>query len=120
MLVLMTACGTESGGGCRLGAATANYREGDVTFVFVLPARDSGFYANGARLERGQLAEEITALFAKRRPGARAVFVRETAPDRCGDLKVLAEIAAMAGGAAFDAELSGWPREVLPPTEAAP
>ena len=113
----LAACGSPSRTGCRLPAATGEYRQTDNTLVFVLPARDSGFYANGVRLEESQLAEQFAALFQQRRPGHRAVFVRETAPDRCEDLKTLANVAAQAGGAAFDAELSGWPREVPPPSE---
>jgi hypothetical protein len=108
-IVLSAGC---AGPSQRLPAATSNYQV-DNTLVFELP--DSGGYiVNGVPLDTAAIREQITALFSQRAPGQRAVFVWNNPTRAWRDVAPLQRYAQQAGGQAFDAELSGWPRQVPP------
>ena len=97
----------------RLPAAEADFRHVDNTFVFTLP--DScGFLINGQVVARGEVPAQVAALFAPRPNGMRAIMVWDN-PARRADAQWLARVAIADSGRAFDAEMSGWPREMGPP-----
>ena len=80
----------------------------DATFVFELPD-SGGFVINGQHVVQSSVAEHLAALFASRGTAQRAVIVWDN-PLRRGDAQWIARAARGAGGDAFDAELSGWPK----------
>jgi hypothetical protein len=92
----------------RLPPLTEKYRHLDATIAVDLP--DSGGYLfNGVPIPRDRIREQLTAVFLPRRDSLRAFLVWDT-PSRRADAHWLASLADSLGGAAFDAELSGWPR----------
>ena len=93
----------------RLPAIDSAYSHLDNTLVFLLPD-SGGFIANGVPVAQGSIPSHLAALFVTRPPQSRAVAVWDN-PRRRADAQWLARAAKMAGGAAFDAELSGWPSE---------
>jgi len=91
-----------------LGPADSAHRHVDATFVFVLPD-SGGFLVNGQPLPRAAIPDQLQALFGPRAPEMRAVLVWDN-PRRRVDAQWISAVARAAGGDAFDAELSGWPR----------
>lgn len=117
LLLLTAACGGAPGhdevrtpAAARLpGMDSTQPRPGN-TLAFGLPDA-GGFTANGSAVAQEDIPAQLTAFFANRPEGARAVVVWDN-PLRRDDAQWLARAARMAGGAAYDAELSGWPAPV--------
>jgi hypothetical protein len=113
-LALFVACSQPTAGrdnsaaGARLAPASGAYREIHTTAVFALPD-SGGFLVNGAPLDSLGIEPLLDALFATRAPDRRAAFVRDN-PHRRAAVHWIRQAAERAGGRAFDAELSGWPR----------
>jgi hypothetical protein len=97
----------------RLPAADSTHQRLDNTIVFELPDT-GGFLANGQPVRQEDIPGHLARDFAPREPGQRAVMVRDN-PKRREDAHWIARAARAAGGAAFDAELSGWPPREGPP-----
>ena len=106
-LPALAACAAE-GESCALPAVTAFHASTDATAVFEL--RDSiGVLVNGEPIPRERVGPLIAEVFATRPDSTRAVFVW-AADHRCEDIRSIAALAEAAGGAAYDAGASGWPR----------
>jgi hypothetical protein len=120
LLPLVSACAAPSTGGAqgsgnieRLPAATGEYRHVDNTLVFTLPD-SGGFLANTRPLDSVEVEAQLRTVFAPWPSGRRAVFVWDN-PRRRDAGQWIRQAAERAGGAAFDAELSGWPRQLPGP-----
>jgi len=111
--VVLAAC-TGREAARRLPPATGTYRHVDNTIVFTLPDT-GGYLANGAPIDTARLLRILSEVFAPRPASLRAVFVWHNDRRPWGDEELIARMAAAAGGRAFDAALSGWPREEPPP-----
>jgi hypothetical protein len=81
--------------------------------MFALPD-SGGFIANGQPIAREELGHQLKAIFARRRPNGRAVFVESFGPSRCADVAFLVARAREAGVAVFDRRKSGWPEPLEP------
>jgi hypothetical protein len=111
-IVLSAGC---AGPSQRLPAATSGYHV-DNTLVFELP--DSGGYlVNGVLLDTAAIREQIATVFAQRAQEQRAVLVWNNPTRAWRDVELIQRYAQQAGGQAFDAESSGWPRQVPPPQQ---
>ncbi|MBK6422833.1 MAG: hypothetical protein IPI38_19395 [Gemmatimonadetes bacterium] len=117
LLLFTAACGGAPGSGevrtpeaARLPALDSTLPRPDNTLAFGLPD-GGGFTANGEAIAQEDIPAQLAAFFANRPEGARAVVVWDNALRRA-DAQWLARAARMAGGAAYDAELSGWPAPV--------
>ena len=111
-LIVVAAC--KEAEARRLPAATGEYREVDMTLVFELP--DSGGYlVNGVPIAASEIPRQVAAVLSTRQPERRAVFVWHNARRQWKDVLHIQRSAREAGGEAFDAELSGWPRQVQGP-----
>jgi len=97
----------------RLPAATSDYQV-DNTLAFELP--DSGGYlVNGMPLDAAAIGEQLKVVFAQRPQRQRAVVVWYNPKRAWSDAQLIQRRAQEAGGEAFDAELSGWPKQVPAP-----
>ena len=108
LLLAITSCRWEAST-CALPAAPAPQRDVDQTAVFSLPDT-GGFLVNGQPIARERVGPLLQELFATRRPADRATFVWAAPMTRCDDVPFLAKSARAAGGNAYDAAGSGWPR----------
>lgn len=113
LLLLTAACGGAPGAdavrapeAARLPAMDTTLPRPDNTLAFGLPD-GGGFTANGEAIAQEDIPAHLTAFFANRPEGARAIVVWDN-PLRRADAQWLARAARSAGGAAYDAELSGW------------
>ncbi|HET7585857.1 MAG TPA: hypothetical protein VFK13_13155 [Gemmatimonadaceae bacterium] len=113
LAVTALGCSANAGAGCTLPPVSDEYRATDNTALFTLPD-SGGFVVNGVSIERARIGPLLRETFAQRSSEVRAVFVWRPGPSRCADLRYIAEQAKAAGGAAYDAEASGWPREEPP------
>ena len=94
----------------RLPAVTSAYQV-DNTLVFELP--DSGGYVvNGIALDTVAIKDQLKAVFTLRPPSQRAVVVWHNPIRPWRDAQRIQRYAQEAGGEAFDAELSGWPKHI--------
>ena len=111
--LVSTGCGkSNSEGPPRLAAADSTYLQLENTLVFELPDA-GGFLINGQSVPQAEIPAQLAAFFKARAPEQRAVVVRDNAKRRT-DAQWIARAALGAGGRAFDAELSGWPRPAAP------
>jgi hypothetical protein len=86
----------------------------DNTLVIELP--DSGGYiVNGVPLDTVRIREQIRAVFEERPQPQRAVIVWNNSTRGWSAIQPIQAYARQAGGEAFDAELSGWPRQTEAP-----
>jgi biopolymer transport protein ExbD len=118
LLALVTVIGCQSPDreSHRLPAAPAAFRSTDNTLLIELPD-SGGVLANGVPIDLAELEPQFHALFSSRPVETRAVFVRAGRRRSWQDIADIERQAEVAGGYAFDADLSGWPRPVqgLPP-----
>jgi hypothetical protein len=119
-LALLASCSPPTTGGSgspahdeRLAPATGTYRQIDHTAVFELPD-SGGFLVNTAAVDSLQVESLLGALFRDRPSERRAVFVWDN-PRRRSAVHWIRQAAERAGGQAFDAALSGWPRQMPGP-----
>ncbi len=117
LLLLAAACGGAPGSdvvrapeAARLPALDSTAPRPDNALVYGLPDA-GGFTANGAVIAQADIPAELTAFFGNRPEAARVIMVWDN-PGRRADAQWLARAARSAGGAAYDAELSGWPAPV--------
>jgi hypothetical protein len=109
-IMLIAGC---AGPSQRLPAATSDYQI-DNTLAFELP--DSGGYlVNGMSLDTAPIREQLKAVFGQRPQRQRAVVVWYNPNRPWSDFQFIQREAREAGGEAFDAELSGWPKQVPAP-----
>lgn len=110
-LVVVSADCTRAMASCQLPGMTEEYQGTDATLAFTLPDT-GGFLVNGLAIERAKIGPLLREFLAARPANARAVVVWRPSPSRCDDVAFIAAQAKGSGGAAFDADRSGWPRPV--------